>query len=120
MKRVLVFDGARASKRFTLLWLSLMSGGNLNGDAKDRTPAVIRKEARLQDALEEISDGIDASDGQVDRALKIDEHRVATVMLSQEDFELLQQYSEKTIWTPRASRDVVDLWDWLSTAEKHE
>lgn len=118
MKRILTFDGPRAPKRFQLLWTSLIAGGSTNGDSsKDRTPAVIRKEARLQDALESISDAVEAGPNEPDRALKM---AGGTLTLTQEDFDLLQQYTEKTPWMPRVSRDVVDLWDFLSACPKHE
>jgi hypothetical protein len=90
-----------------------MAGGDGKGE---RTPVTIRKEARLQDALEPISDP-PSNGGPSTRTLKPDG---ATITVSQEDFELLQQYSEKTPWNPAASRDVCDLWDWLSTAEKRD
>jgi hypothetical protein len=45
MTRTLTFDGPRGAKRFELVWLSLMNGGDGKGD---RSPAIIRKEARLQ------------------------------------------------------------------------
>ncbi len=118
MKRILEFTGPRAPKRFQLLWTSLLAGGSTNGDGgRERTPAVIRKEARLQDALEAISDEVAAGVNEPDRALRI---QGGTVTLAQEDFDLLHQYTEKTPWMPRVSRDVVDLWDWLSAAAKQE
>jgi hypothetical protein len=109
MKRELSFDGERAEQRFQLLLAAVMAGGDGKGD---RTPVVIRKEARLLDALESISH----MNGLETRQLNPD----STLTVSQEDFELLQQYTEKTPWTPRVSRDVVDLWDWLSTCEKRD
>ena len=114
MTRVLEFTGPRAPKRFQLLWAALMSGGDGKGD---RTPVVIRKEARLQDLLESISDQVSANGTEPDRALKDGESKL---MVAQEDFELLVQYTEKTAWNPRISRDVVDVWDFLSTCEKKE
>jgi hypothetical protein len=116
MKRLLTFNGdGRSPKRFQLLWTALLAGGG--GDDKSRTPAVIRKEARLQDALEEISDPVAATPNEPDRALKSEG---GTLTLAQEDFELLQTYTEKTPWTPRVARDVVDLWDFLSACPKEE
>ena len=111
MTRVLEFSGPRALKRFQLLWASLMAGGDGKGE---RTPATIRKEARLQTLLEDASESVNG-DG-ANRTLRDS----CEVSLSQEDFDLLQQYSEKTQWSPQVSKDVVDLWDWLSTAEKRD
>jgi hypothetical protein len=91
------------------------------GDGKgDRSPATIRKEARLQDLLEAVSDlgpPVNGQPGETTRVLHADG---GTVTLTQEDFDLLQQYTEKTAWNPQVSRDVCDLWDWLSTCEKRE
>ena len=89
MTRVLEFSGPRAPKRFQLLWAALMSGGDGKGD---RTPVVIRKEARLQDLLESISDQVSANGTEPDRALKDGESKL---MVAQEDFELLVQYHRK-------------------------
>jgi hypothetical protein len=114
MTRVLELTGPRASMRFTLLWTTLMAGGDGKGE---RTPVVIRKEARLHDAFEQVSLSVPRNGGPPQRELIPDG---GVVTLSQEDFELLQQYSEKTQWTPAASRDVVDLWDFLSVAEKRD
>lgn len=116
MTRVLVFDGPKATKRFELLWAALMAAGDGKGE---RTPVIIRKEARLQDTFEAISvpSGV-VGDGQPEaRTLSTP---TAQVALTQEDFDLLQQYTEKTPWIPRISRDVVDLFDFLSACPKEE
>lgn len=114
MTRVLDFSGPRAPMRFTLCWATLMAGGDGKGE---RTPTTIRKEARLHTAFEVISVALAKNGSSPQRELIPDGGRV---VLSQEDFDLLQQYSERTQWNPAASRDVVDLWDWLSTAEKRD
>jgi len=114
MTRMLTFDGARAATRFQLLWTAL-----IGGDGKsDRSPATIRKEARLLTVFDAISEP-SPNGNEPDRQLKPGDAAVQ-VRLAQEDFDLLQSYTEKTQWNPRVSREVVDLWDWLSTAEKHE
>ena len=82
MTRVLEFSGPRAPKRFQLLWASLMAGGDGKGE---RTPATIRKEARLQTLLEDASESVNG-DG-ANRTLRDS----CEVSLSQEDFDLLQQ-----------------------------
>jgi site-specific recombinase len=111
MTRILELTGPRASIRFRLLWTALMTGG----DGKDRTPVVIRKEARLHTTLEALS--VPTNGNELERTLSVEDARLT---LSQEDFDLLQQYTEKTAWTPHTSRDVVDLWDWLSAADKQD
>jgi len=114
MTRILDFTGPRAPKRFALCWLALMAGGDGKGE---RTREIIRKEARLQDAFEAISTNGEApSNGLPVRILAAD----FALPLPQEDFELLDTYVEKAAWTPQASRDVVDLWDWLSASEKKD
>jgi len=113
MTRTLVFDGPRGSKRFELLWLALIVGGDGKGE---RTPPVIRREARLQTALEAISEPVNGSEPP-SRALTQDE---AIVELTQEDFDHLLQYAEKVPWTPRFAKEVVDMWDWLSAAPRKD
>ena len=117
MTRVLVFEGPKAAKRFELLRAALLNAGDGKGE---RSPSTIRKEARLQDLLDEISvEGTANGNGQDPdpRVLREGEH---TMTLSQEDFDLLSQYADKTAWSPRAARAVVDLWDWLSAAERRD
>jgi hypothetical protein len=114
MTRVLTFEGPRGPKRFELLYTALMSAGDGKGD---RSAATIRKEARLFDAFDEISEtNPDAIPGNVARRLV----KPAALTVSQEDHELLVKYAETTPWAPRASREAVDLWDWLSAAERRD
>lgn len=122
MIRILTFDSPKASLRFEMLRAVMLSGGDGKGE---RGPAVIRKEARVQKALEAISEPVPstrpqrrASDQDDARTLK--NHGPQTLELTQEDFELVQQYAEKVQWNPRLSCDVVELWDWLSAADRRE
>ena len=122
MTRTLIFDSPKAALRFEMLRAVIFSGGDGKGD---RSPATIRKEARVQKALDAISDPVPtdrpqrrASDQDEARMLK--NHGPQTLELAQEDFELLQQYSEKVQWNPRVSCAVVELWDWLSAAARQE
>lgn len=119
MQRIVTFDGPKAALRFELLRTALLSGGDAKGE---RTPATIRKEARLQDALDAISTAVPTPQDPEARTLRVSENGDGDLRLTftQEDFDLLQQYSEKTAWTPRVSRQVVDLWDWLSSAERRD
>jgi hypothetical protein len=112
MTRILMFTGPRAPKRFELMWAAL----NISDEKSERTPAIIRKEARLQEMLGKISIDKNGGDPLSNRELEGE----PTITLSQEDFDFLFQATEKVKWTPVASRDVVDLWDWLSTAEKRD
>jgi hypothetical protein len=118
MTRVLVFDGPKGPRRFELLRTALMNGGD---GKSDRSPAIIRKEARLLDTFDTISRP--ETNQQQDpewRVLSTNGGDPLSLTVSQEDFDLLLQYSEKAQWTPRAARDAVDLWDWLSSAEKRD
>ena len=118
MTRVLEFSGPRAPKRFQLLWTSLLAGGD---GKSERTPVAIRKEARLQTLLETISEPVPVNgDGTLNMRTLTDPSGSLVIPIPQEDFELLVQYSEKTQWSPHVSKDIVDLWDWLSTAEKRD
>jgi hypothetical protein len=116
MTRVIVFDGPKGPRRFELLRTALVNGGD---GKSDRTPAVIRKEARLLDAFDAISRS-EANQDPDWRVLSTNGSDPLSLTVSQEDFDLLTQYSEKAQWTPRAARDAVDLWDWLSSAEKRD
>jgi hypothetical protein len=112
MTRILTFDGDRGSQRFTLLRTALLNGGDGKGD---RTVALIRKEARLLDLLDGISEPTGTQD---DRVLL--NHGPQRLEVAQDDFELLQTYAEKTPWTPRVARQAVDLFDWLSATERRD
>ena len=123
MQRVLVFDGDKAVKRFAMLRVSLLSGGDGKGE---RSREILRKEARLLDALDTVSAPVTGErrrrvDDQGDpeaRELKQFVDGELRVTIAQNDFDLLSSYVDKTPWVPRAARSAVDLQDWLSAAEK--
>lgn len=112
MTRVLVFDGPRAAKRFELCRLALLSAGDGKGD---RTRETVRKEARLLDALDSVSVRDMSKPADQDVRVVTPDSRLT---LSQDDYLLLTQYLETTPWLPRWSREVVDVQDWVSAAEK--
>jgi len=118
MTRVLEFTGPKAPKRFALCWATLMAGGD--GKGGERTREVIRKEAPLQTAFEAISDLVASTNGTGAPERTLREGTDLTLTLPQDEFDLLVGYSEKTQWNPMVSKDVVDLWDWFSTAEKRD
>lgn len=111
MTRVLNFEGERATQRFELLRAALLNGGDGKGE---RTALTIRKEARLLDLFDTIS----TPNGSPD--VRVLSEGAQLLVIPQEDFELLQLYAEKTPWTPRVARQAVDLWDWLSAAERRD
>lgn len=109
MKRVLTFDGPKASKRFELLRIALLSGGD---GKQPRTREVLRGEARLLDALDTIS----VEQGADNRILH--PSLPQTISIGQDDWVLLSTYADTTLWAPKIAREVVDLQDWLSAADK--
>ncbi len=128
MKRVLAFDGPKAAKRFELIRVAVLAAGDGKGE---RNRAAIRAEARLLDALDGVSDNAlerwkaNGSDEHlagpdVDKDARVLKTEGGTVTLSQEDHDVLSKYVDATPWLPRASRDAVDVQDWLSAAEKIE
>lgn len=108
----LVFSGPQAGKRFELLYVALLNGGDGKGD---RSAGIIRREARLFNELDAISEPI--KDDPDQRRLMDGEHEIT---VPQEDVDLLLGYAEKTAWVPRAARSAVDLWDWLGNAQHAE
>jgi len=111
MIRRLVFDDDDKSRqRFKRLYEGLLLGGN---DRKNIE--TIRREARVLDALDAISEKEQTVQGEQRKLVA-----PATLELQQADFALLEQYVNNTAWLPVVSRQIVDLVDWLSTAEKVE
>lgn len=113
MKRVLTFDGVKSERRFEMCRVAVISAGNGKG-ARDRE--TIRKEARLLDAFDAISKPAPTPNDPDARVLVEDANR--TVTIGQEDHALLASYLDTTPWLPRASRDAVDVQDWVDSADK--
>jgi hypothetical protein len=113
MKRVLVFDGPKAAKRFDLCMTAIMMAGDGKG-TRDRE--TIRKEARLLDAFDSISVCPDPAVDAGTRILK--EPGPLTITLRADDHSLLTHYLDTTQWTPKASREACDVQDWADAAEK--
>ncbi len=114
MTRVLDLTGEKAAKRFDLLRTALLSGGDGKGE---RVRATLRKEARLLDALEAVSEPAATETDPERRTLTA---AGGTVTISQEDFDLLQKYVDTTPWIPRVAREAVDVQDWLSASERQD
>lgn len=112
MKRVLTFDGEKAAKRFEMCRVAVLSAGDGKGQ-RDRETT--RKEARLLDALDAVSDSSPQPQDKEWRTLKSDPQPLT---LSQEDHALLAKYLDTTPWLPRASREAVDVQDWVDAAQK--
>lgn len=110
MTRILDFSGPKGPKRFDLCRMAVLSGGD---GKSDRSRLVIRKEARLLDALDVVSVPTPTPADPEARTVN-----GGSVAVAQDDFVLLEAYMDATPWLPRISRDVVDAQDWLSAAEK--
>jgi hypothetical protein len=115
MTRVLIFDGPTAAKRFELCHRAVLGFGN---GKDERTREVIRKEARILDALDAISEPDREAVKAGDKDARQLQAAGGTVTLAQDDFALLEKDVETTPWLPRVARDVVDVQDWLSACEK--
>jgi hypothetical protein len=114
MIRILHFDGDRAPRRFELLRIAVLNAGDGKGE---RNRERIRKEARVLDALDTVSRDAPTAAEKDRRVLFLEG---GTIELAQEDFELLVGYADSSPWLPSASRDAVDLQDWLSASERRE
>lgn len=116
MKRVLTFDGEKASKRFELCRVALLAAGDGKG-TRDRETT--RKEARLLDAFDSVSVPGGTEQDPDRRILKdVDAGEPLRIELSQDDHTLLTKYLDATPWLPRAARDAVDVQDWADNASK--
>lgn len=112
MQRVLKFDGEKGQQRFAMCRVAILSAGDGKGERNRET---LRKEARLLDAFDAISDPAKAEGDPDARTLKPE---TVSISVSQEDHALLLKYLDATPWLPRASRDAVDVQDWADSAEK--
>jgi hypothetical protein len=113
--RVLTFDSnGHGQQRFMIVYAAILLGAPKGA----RGLEVIRREARILDALDAISVAdAAAGPGPVPARHVIPDARLT---LSQPEFELVGRYLEAVEWTPAASRDVIDTVDWVSAAATHE
>ena len=116
MKRVVVFEGEKAAKRFELCRIAILGAGDAKGPRNRET---IRREARLLDAFDAVS-AADPKADEKDPDARVLKPEGGSVTISQEDHVLLATYLDTTPWMPRIARAVVDAQDWLSAAEKVE
>lgn len=118
MKRRLVFDAdARGEKRFQFCLQALLGGGGMKDP---RTKEIVRQEAHLLDAFDSISVAAPVTEDADHRRLVCTEVAPPALEIAQPDFALLAKYVDTMPWLPRASREAVDVMDWLSAAEKIE
>jgi len=136
MKRVVIFTEGESKngKRFEMLLAAVHLAGDKSGK-RDRD--TIRKEARILDALDAVSEPTEDMKATVcancgclleavhqglpatreRRQLKSGDQRLE---LAADDYKLLDQYLETTPWLPSSARAAVDVLDWFSAAEKVE
>lgn len=112
--RVVAFeDVGRSQKRFELCYAAILLGAPKGAP---RGMDVLRREARLLDAL----DAISAPDPQAAPLADDVPRRLVMVPTSlallQPDFDLLSKYLEAVAWAPIVARAVVDAADWLAAA----
>src|SRR5262249_22555663 len=103
--------------RFELLYNAVLVGGT--PQAPPQGPGrggieVLRREARLLDALDGVSDPV--GEGAPSRVVRSGE----VILLAQPDFDLLVKRIEETPWMPRVARDVVSLIDWVLASPRIE
>jgi hypothetical protein len=118
MKRVAIFKSGdpKNQQRFALLCGAILVGAQTpsRGTGID----VLRKEGRVLDALDDISDPNDAPDAR--RLANGDPARTVRdgveLVLSQPEHELLKKRLEEGPWVPAIARHVVDCVDWLGAA----
>lgn len=129
MMRVLRFDGDKAATRFEFLYEALLAAGASPHKAA-RTREIVRSEARLLEVLEpisvpndEVGRGCPACGrplASAMRTLRSFDDNFPSVTIREDDHALLEAYANGMPWLPRASRQAVDLQDWLSAADKLE
>ena len=125
MYRRLEFTGPKAAKRFALCLEAVLDMGDQKGE---RTRSVLRQEARILDAFDSVSEPDQTqmtSCASCGRLANAEARRLSVIVdhsidLSPEDHELLARYVDGRPWLPRIARDVVDVQDWLSAAQRLE
>jgi hypothetical protein len=136
-RRVLVFDAAdeRSEKRFQMCRTAILIAGDRKG-TRDRE--TIRKEARLLDALDSISEvdtratarpSCPACGAQLNAVAAVDgtgdgepprRFVGGRIELSAEDHALLTKYLDTAPWLPASARAARDVQDFVDTPEKIE
>ena len=106
MAKILDFSGPDGPKRFEFCFEACL----LAGDGKaPRDKMRVRKEAKLFDALDIISEPAGPT-----RTLK--EKGRQTIMLDKELYDLLVEYVDTAPWKPTSSQLAVKVMDWLAAA----
>jgi hypothetical protein len=113
--KYLNFTGVKAAKRFELCYGSVMLAGDGTGT---RSAAVLRKEARILNAFDEVS--VEVKDPKPSEQDRVIQPGGGIVSLQDEDWELLRVYVETAKWVPKIAREAVDAMDFVGTAPSHQ
>lgn len=106
------------SEDFGLLYQGFIIGGN---SIDKKTMQVIRREAKVLDKLEAISqprgDERYPTGDRVRELIASEDSKPITLLLEDEELELLKTYFESVPWVTKVSREVVRLADLLDSAK---
>lgn len=108
IRRLAFNDGNKES--FQFIYQGFLIGGN---GPQPKGMEVLRREVRILDKLEEISNEAPAGE----RQLKPGDQEV---VLEQPEYEMLRRYFENTPWTTQVARKIVAISDWLSDIPAEE
>jgi hypothetical protein len=122
MKRIVTFKAGdqKNQQRFALLYGAILVGAQTQ--SRGTGIDVLRKEGRVLDALDSVSDQDDSPEARMlptgERARKVRDG--AELVLAQPEHELLKKRVEEGPWTPAVARNVVDCVDWFSAAAEQQ
>ena len=117
MKRVLIFEGEKAARRYTYIYEGFVIGGQRD---EKKSFDVVRKEAKILDKLQAagvVQDG-DGIPGLGDKYTLNPES--SPVVLTQPEHDLVKARLEATPWRTHLAPQVVDAVDWFCAAPQEE
>lgn len=122
VRKIVIADTPEDRETFSLLYQGFVTGGNMPQQSKGME--VTRREARVLDKLEAVSDET-GGEACVSCGTRIAIKRepkagTQTIALEQPEFDLLKKYFEATPWTVRMSQRVVNISDWLASIPLEE
>lgn len=121
VRKLTFADTDEAREDFALLYQGFVTGGSGGGERK--TMETTRREAKLLDKLEEVSEEFGGASSVCDTCgQRINVKRVTKsgpqeIVIDQPEYEMLKKYFEATPWTVRISRRVVNISDWLASIQ---
>lgn len=105
-------DDLTNKHRFYLMYQGFVTGGQSDVREPPKGMVIVRREAKLLEKLEGISEPEIGAEGQPTG------YRVLTgnlLILEQPEYELLKKYLDRAPWAAMAARKIIDLWDWLDS-----